>query len=417
MKEDLLLSAYQKLYAALASLERFGKGQDLYDNIACIDNFLSEYRNVTFVLQKSLAHTDYLPLYENLRDKYLKNDQCSWLLKKRNEVLKEKPFALEKRFILTIYLPYTAGVFHSESYTIEDEVDYVSLIESIKTIISNIPAIEVFFSVEFIYKEIDSDTNLFNSINYGIESLQSLLLELDKEIGNEVSSMRKTVQNKIEKLLFHRIPKETWFIDDYVYYRENNIFEKGERFEFITPFKIGFKYIDFWQLLHIENNGDFIQESFEAFKKMHIISFAKQKKIMPTFLILSKDGVLSMLMYDASIKTTTYRKINEIASEIRTGANIVAIFYVGEMIYYNNLNLLNLDYRHRTKHIHSELLSFDLITQKNSAQYLISKEAVIEKSKNCLFPTLTKVETNNRSSFMYPIIKAFSEIYKEEEQH
>ena len=73
MKEDLLLSAYQKLYAALASLERFGKGQDLYDNIACIDNFLSEYRNVTFVLQKSLAHTDYLLLYENLRDKYLRN--------------------------------------------------------------------------------------------------------------------------------------------------------------------------------------------------------------------------------------------------------------------------------------------------------------------------------------------------------
>ena len=42
MKEDLLLPVYQKLYAALASLERFGKGQDLYDNIACIDSFLSE---------------------------------------------------------------------------------------------------------------------------------------------------------------------------------------------------------------------------------------------------------------------------------------------------------------------------------------------------------------------------------------
>ena len=40
MKEDLLLPVYQKLYAALASLERFGKGQDLYDNIACIDSFL-----------------------------------------------------------------------------------------------------------------------------------------------------------------------------------------------------------------------------------------------------------------------------------------------------------------------------------------------------------------------------------------
>ena len=316
MKEDLLLPVYQKLYAALASLERFGKGQDLYDNIACIDSFLSEYRNVTFVLQKSLAHTGYISLYENLRDKYLKNDQCYWLVKKRNEVLKERPFALEKKLILTIYLPHTAGVFHSESYTIEDEVDYESLIESVKTIISNISAIEVFFSVEFVYKEIASDINLFDSVNYGIEALLSLIAELDKEIGYEVSPMRKTVQNKIEKLLFHRTPKDTWFIDDYVYYRENNIFEKGERLELVTPLKIGVKYQDFCKLLHIEKKGDFIRETFEAFKKMHIISFFKQKKIMPTFLILSGDGVLSMLMYDASIKTTTYRKINYIFRSI-----------------------------------------------------------------------------------------------------
>ncbi len=392
MKEDLLLPVYQKLYAALASLERFAKGQDLYDNIACIDSFLSEYRNVTFVLQKSLAHTDYISLYENLRDKYLKNDQCSWLVKKRNEVLKERPFALEKQFILTIYLPYTAGVFHSEFYTIEDEVDYESLIESVKAIISNIPAIEVFFSVEFVYKETASDVNLFNSIDYGIESLLSLLLELGQKIDNEVSPMRKSVQKKIEKLLFHRIPKDAWFIDDYVYYRENSIFEKGERFELITPFKTGVKYVDFCKLLHIEKKGDFIQETFEAFKKMHVISFSKQKKIMPTFLILNEDGILSMLMYDASIKTTTYRKINEIASDIRTGANIAAVFHVGEMIYYNDINLLNLDYRHRIKHIHSELLSFDLITKNDSAQYLVSKEAIIENSKDCLFPTLTKLQ-------------------------
>lgn len=33
MNEDFLLPAYQKLYAALNSLERFSKGQDLFDNI------------------------------------------------------------------------------------------------------------------------------------------------------------------------------------------------------------------------------------------------------------------------------------------------------------------------------------------------------------------------------------------------
>lgn len=149
---DLLLTAYQKLYSALRSLERFNKGQDLFDNIACIDNFISEFRNVTFVLQKSLAHTDYIPTYERLREQYLKNPQCSWLVNKRNEVLKENPFSLEKQLILRIYLPHNTGVFPTEYFTIADEVDYSSLIEMVKRVISNIPAIEVFFSTEFIYK-------------------------------------------------------------------------------------------------------------------------------------------------------------------------------------------------------------------------------------------------------------------------
>ena len=85
---DLLLPAYQKLYAALQSLERFNKGQDLFENIACIDSFLLEFRNVTFVLQKSLAHTEYISEYFVLRDNYLKNEDCSWLVDKRNQVTK-----------------------------------------------------------------------------------------------------------------------------------------------------------------------------------------------------------------------------------------------------------------------------------------------------------------------------------------
>lgn len=160
---DLLLPAYQKLYAALQSLERFSKGQDLFENIACIDSFLSEFRNVTFVLQKSLAHTEYISEYYVLRDKYLKNDDCSWLVDKRNQVTKENPFNLEKSFVLTLYLPNGAGVFPTDPYTIEDEEDYSSIIEMVKRVIEGIPSIEVFFSVEFVYREIGSERNLFGT--------------------------------------------------------------------------------------------------------------------------------------------------------------------------------------------------------------------------------------------------------------
>lgn len=408
MTQDLLLPAFQKLYAALNSLERFSKGQDLFDNIACIDSFLAEFRNVTFVLQKSLAHTGHVSVYERLRDKYLKNPQCSWLVNKRNEVLKEKPFALEKQLILNLYLPHTRGVFPSEKFTIEDEVDYITLIESVKNIIENIPAIEVYFSTEFVYKEVGSDVNLFGTIDYGVNTILLLLTDLDKEISIEASKSRKIIQDKISKLKFLKVPKETWFVDDYVFYRDDKIFEKGDRSEIITPVSTGIKYAMFCELLGVGITNDFVQDTFEAFKRMHIISFSKQKKIMPTLLTLTNDGILSMVMYDSTIKTTTYRKINEIASDIKSGADIIAVFLVGEMICYNNPELFNLDYRYRIMDTHIEMLSFNKVTKEGAVQYLISSEAIMDNAKDCVFPTLTRVETDDTFSFVYPIVEAFS---------
>ncbi len=414
MNEDFLLPAYQKLYAALNSLERFSKGQDLFDNIACIDSFLAEYRNITFVLQKSLAHTDYVSAYERLRDKYLKNPQCSWLLNKRNEVLKEKPFALEKQLILNLYLPHIKGVFPSKKFTIEDEVDYITLIESVKNIIENIPAIEVYFSTEFIYKEVGTDVNLFATIDYGVNSILSLLTDLDKVISIEASKSREIIQDKISELKFLKVPKEAWFVDDYVFYREDKIFEKGDRIEFITPVPTGIKYAMFCKSLGVGITNDFVQDTFEAFKRMHIFCFYIQKKIMPTLLTLTNDGILYMVMYDSSVKTTTYRKINEIASDIKSGADIIAVFHVGEMIYYNNPELLNLDYRCRMMDAHAEMLSFNKVTKESEDQYLISSEAIIDNVKDCVFPTLTRVETDDTFSFVSPIIEAFSVISSNE---
>ena len=197
---DLLLPAYQKLYAALQSLERFSKGQDLFENIACIDSFLSEFRNVTFVLQKSLAHTEYISEYYVLRDKYLKNDDCSWLVDKRNQVTKENPFNLEKSFVLTLYLPNGAGVFPTDPYTIEDEEDYSSIIEMVKRVIEGIPSIEVFFSVEFVYREIGSERNLFGTIDHGIDAIMAMLKELNQTIDGKETKSIQGVMNLLESI-------------------------------------------------------------------------------------------------------------------------------------------------------------------------------------------------------------------------
>ena len=343
---------------------------------------------------------------EALREQYLKNEECSWLVKKRNEVLKERPFNLEKTLILTLYLPNGAGVFSTDSYTIADEVNYSSLIEMIKRVIEKIPAIEVFFSVEFIYREVGSERNMFATIDNGIDAMMAMLDNLNKSIKSNISAAREKVLERINGLHFHNAPKNFWFIDDYVFYRKDQVFEKGERFELITPFKTAVPYTIMCEMLHIKNRGNFIDETFEAFKKMHCLAFYQQKEIAPTLLSLRKDGIISMVMYNASIKTTTYRKIHELAEEIKSGVPIVAVFYVCEMLIYDNHEIFNQDYSYRSKSEHAELLSFDKVTKDGAESYCISREAILESKKDCQFPKLMKVETDNTISFMNPLVEA-----------
>lgn len=96
---NLLYPAFQKFYSALNSLNRFSKEKNFFDNISSLDTFFSEFRNVTFVLQKSLANTQYISVYEKNRDKYL--SEFRWFVEKRNEITKEHPFRL--------YVPGGAG--------------------------------------------------------------------------------------------------------------------------------------------------------------------------------------------------------------------------------------------------------------------------------------------------------------------
>ena len=407
---DLLLSAYQKLYAALQSLERFSKGQDLFENIACIDSFLSEFRNVTFVLQKSLAHTEYISEYTILRDKYLKKEDCSWLVEKRNQITKEKPFNLEKTFILTLYLPNGAGVFPTDPYTIEDEEDYSSIIEMVKRVIEGIPSIEVFFSVEFVYREIGSERNLFGTIDHGIDAIMALLEELNRTIGGKVSKTRELVVEKINDLHFHKAPKDFWFIDDYVFYRKNHVFEKGTRCEMIMPYNPESSYKVLCNMVGIKNEGNYVEETFRAFELMHMASFSMQKNLMTTIMTLKEDGTVALVSYDASIKTTTYRKIIEIAREIRNGAPIVAVFHVCEMLLYNDPEAYNQDYSYRSQGEHTDLLSFNMVTKGGAANFCINSEALLDGKEDCLFPTLTKVDTAVSLSFMNPLVEAFESV-------
>ena len=239
--------------------------------------------------------------------------------------------------------------------------------------------------------------------------------DFENQIKVKPSKARKQIIDKIKNLQFYSTPKDMWFIDDYVFYKEGNVFEKGLRMETLTPFETKMPYTSFCDFLHVNHNGKVIEDTFEAFRKMHIIAFSKQKRIAPTFLILNKDGHLSMCMYNSTIKTTTYRKINEIATEIKLGSSIVAVFHVGEVLVYNNLKPFFIDYRKRSLNPHMEMLAFSIITKDTDAQYLLNSDSLLEQSTDCFYPQLTEVNIDENVSLMRPLIEAFKATNRIEE--
>ena len=76
------------------------------------------------------------------------------------------------------------------------------------------------------YREIGSERNLFGTIDHGIDAIMAMLKELNQTIDGEVSKTRETVLEKINDLHFHRTPKDFCFIDDYVFYRKDHVYEK-----------------------------------------------------------------------------------------------------------------------------------------------------------------------------------------------
>src|SRR5690554_5532614 len=114
-----------------------------------------------WMLQKSLAHTEFIEIYKQNRDKYLLNETGKWFNYKRNEIIKEHPFDLEKRIIITIYSPETFSALPEQVFSIENDVEYSSLIESLQYLFLKISLVEVFFSVEFSFYEKGTNKELY----------------------------------------------------------------------------------------------------------------------------------------------------------------------------------------------------------------------------------------------------------------
>lgn len=402
--KGLLYSAYHKLYSALSSLEKFEKGTNFFDNISHLDNFFSEYRNVTFMLQKSLAHTPFLKVYEENRQKYLLNDVCKWFIEKRNEVLKQQPFDLEKRIRIVVYTTTNNVALPELSFTIENDVEFSTMIDSMKDFFMQFNLIEVMFSAEFSFYERGGNEELYDNFISGITKMKLFMKEM-KEMLNENDILSEQFEKKIDEMNFHRIPKNMLLTDDYVFYTRENRFEKASRAEFSfgqTDLKV--------PVTTFEKMFPGSVDLFNNFIMMHLSVFKMQKILMPTCFIVYNDEKMKFMSFDSSIKTTVYRKLNEIANLIET-EGITEVLYVGELyLYSSNENILNLESNERIKYKHSEsLVFFKASHEMANSCYLFDSDKIDDMEY--IVSVLHQKESEIQSlSFMNPVINEFQRL-------
>ncbi len=308
----LLYPAYQKLYSALKHLERFDNESNLFDNISAIDSFFTEYRNVTFVMQASLKHTKYFEIYEKNRDKYLTDH---WFVEKRNETTKQKPFELIKEIIITLHLPFGGFAVCEKKYSVENDESLESLFSKLKKMLCEIDKHEVCFSVLFSFHEVNSDIDLLIKLLQGISAMKSFMVAMEKEIGEECSLCNQ-LRDRINKIHLTDVPLDFLLVNDYTYYPDKDYFDKAERVSMMLSLddkKVASRrpLSELTHAKHFNYDGT----AFGSFTLMHAMLRAIHPgaDIMPAIMVIYDDETYDLDAFNATMKTTVYRKLMETA--------------------------------------------------------------------------------------------------------
>ena len=308
----LLFSAYQKLYSALAHLERFDKESNFFDNISAIDNFFNEYRNITFVMQASLKHTDLYSIYEKNRDLYLTDH---WFIDKRNETIKQKPFNLIKEITITLYLPFGGFTVSKKTYSVADDEPLDSIFSELKDLLCKVDSYEVCFSVSFSFHEADSDIDLLKRVLQGVSSMKSFIEAMEQDIG-EQCSLCDQLKMRINNIHLADAPLDFFLVNDYTYYPDKDYFDKAERGCMMMSLD-GKKVVNRHPLSQLTRSKHFNYDgtAFGNFTVMHAMLRAIRPgtDIMPAIMVVYDDNTYDLDAFDATMKTTMYRKLMETA--------------------------------------------------------------------------------------------------------
>lgn len=405
----LLYPAFQKLYSALSSLDRFDKEANFFDNIACIDNFFAEYRNVTFAIQAQIKHTKHFAAYERLRDQYLVDH---WFVDKRNETTKQQPFRLVKCLRLDIYFPDQGFPLFEKEFSVENDTPLESLYPNLRKLFLSLKESEVFFSAEYYFHEDGSEIDLFDKLITGVSSMLQFMSALEQDIGEECELCNQ-IKDKIRKLNFPAITREFLLVTDYVYYPIDDRFERGGKVS-LQMQDAQHKELNRIPLAGITQSEFFNYDGtvFGNFSFMHAIMRCVQPgmEIMSALLVVYQDATYDIDIFHADIKTTVYRKINDVATTIRE-QNVTEVCFV---CLYATLPVsedIPLTSKERVALSTSDVLVCASIDNRlKEKEYVFDGKAmehpeyVVHTMKNGLMTSLDASRTN-----LFPIWRAFKE--------
>lgn len=322
----LLFPAYQKFYSALSNLDRFDKESNFFDNISAIDNFFNEYRNITFAMQKSLKYTAFFSAYEKNRDLYLTDH---WFVEKRNETIKQKPFDLVKEISITLYLPFGGFTVYEKKYSVVNDVPLESTLEELKDHLRKVDLYEVCFSVSYSFHEADSNIELLERALQGVASMKRFMEVMEQDIG-EQCPLCDQLKNRINDIHLTDVPLDFLLVTDYTYYPEKDCFDKAERinmFLSLTHKKVA-NHQPLSSLTKAEH-FNYDGTAFGNFTLRHAILRTIQPgiEIMPAIMVVYDDDTYDLDAFNATMKTTMYRKLME-AARVVDEQNVVEICYL-----------------------------------------------------------------------------------------
>lgn len=429
-EQCLVFPILQKFYSSISCLSNMSPNDYIFENISKIDTFFQEFRNVTFVMQNRFNTPELKDFYARQRDKYLCNDIGRWFNDARVSVTHQQPFKLEKLVTLTVYDSLSFEEFVTVLTTDKDKN-----LEDISIEIQNLlkqkypTQSEIYYSIFVSFLKNGEKIDIFDKIIPGILSMWDFISNVRASYPcdcDKCNRLIKMITEKITAIIYrYRLIS---FVQDC--YSHQGKVEFAIRMETIGSMDKGISDGKHPRIKLSESPGFgecFCKDDISLLIKWAINFLAlcqiqmddgrKEPFISPQFMIVFDDGTAEFQgMYNSTVRTTHYRKVNEIADRIQK-ENIKAVLYTCEAFTYPINSITPEKGSHERQAESDNTTLYNLIVSKN-LKHIVGIEFDYSKITDEEY-LKTQISNPKAMNFfmLMPILKALKTKYNKDDKN